>query len=127
MDAQIHLSDIRISLLTSPVVDTITILEARDSRHQGYFRARLTLTNNDFLEVAEYFVIEDDLVQVIRYRYQWMDETRQTLKKRWDNAKHLPNLPDFPHHVHVGSEDQIVPGKPLSIIELIDAIEQELN
>jgi len=55
-----------------------------------------------------------------------MDPTQQVLKKRWDNAKHFPDLPNFPHHIHIGSETQIVPGRILSIIELIDLLEKEL-
>jgi len=76
--------------------------------------------------LAEYFVIQDDEVCVRRYRYQRMDPTQQVLKKRWDNAKHFPDLPNFPHHIHIGSETQIVPGRILSIIELIDLLEKEL-
>jgi hypothetical protein len=55
----------------------------------------------------------------------WMDESQQVLRKRWDNVEHFPGLPNFPHHVHVGAESQVEPGRSLSIIELVDAIEQE--
>jgi len=55
-----------------------------------------------------------------------MDPTQQVSKKRWDNAKHFPDLPNFPHHIHIGSETQVVPGRILSIIELIDLLEKKL-
>ncbi len=127
MDAQTHLMDIRAKLSTSSVVETITILEEQDSRYQGYFRARLTLVNKDFLELSAYFLIENDQPKIMRYRYQWMDESLQVLKKRWDNTKHFPNLPNFPHHIHLGNKNEVIPGKALNIIELIDLIEQEIR
>jgi Family of unknown function (DUF6516) len=60
------------------------------------------------------------------YRHQSMDEKQQVLKKRWDNAEHFPNLPNFPHHVHVGDESNVEPGTSLSILELIEIVETEL-
>lgn len=56
-----------------------------------------------------------------------MDGSKQTLIRRWDNARHFPELPHFPHHVHMGEEKQVVPGQALSILDLIDLIEQELG
>jgi hypothetical protein len=55
-----------------------------------------------------------------------MDSLRQLIR-RWDNAQHYPGLPNFPHHVHEGNERQVVPGRALSIIELMDLIEQVLG
>ena len=94
---------------------------------RGYLRARLDLTNNDFLEVAEYFVVEAGHCVTKRYRYQWMDAQQTMLKKRWDNVEHFPGLPNFPHHVHVGGEPPVEPGRSISIIALLDIIEQELR
>ncbi|WP_293130412.1 DUF6516 family protein [Microcoleus sp. bin38.metabat.b11b12b14.051] len=61
------------------------------------------------------------------YRYQWMDETQQTLRKRWDNVEHFPNLPNFPHHVHIGEESNVEPSCLMNILELIDLIEKDLH
>jgi hypothetical protein len=49
------------------------------------------------------------------------------LKQRWDNARHYPDLPNFPHHVHVNTEDHILPGKSRNILEILELIEQELE
>ncbi|MEO6862422.1 MAG: DUF6516 family protein [Microcoleus sp.] len=61
------------------------------------------------------------------YRYQWMDATQQTLRKRWDNVEHFPNLPNFPHHVHIGEESNVEPSCLINILELIDLIEKDLH
>ena len=124
---QQYVTDIKAKLVASPVVATITILEERLLPDRGYFRARLTLMNNDFLELAEYFVTEAGRCVTRRYRYQWMDALQQVLRKRWDNVEHFPALQNFPHHVHVSEESDVEPGRLLSVIELIDLIEHELR
>ncbi len=124
---QNYLLEIKARLIASPNVVTIEVVEEYALSDRGYFRARLTLNNNDFLEVAEYFIVEQQHRITKRYRYQWMDESKQTLKKRWDNAPHFPKLPDFPHHVHVGDESQVEVGHSLNILELIEIIEQKIT
>jgi hypothetical protein len=56
-----------------------------------------------------------------------MDAERQILRKRWDNVAHYPNLPNFPHHIHIGEESNVEPSTSINIIELIDLIESELE
>jgi hypothetical protein len=125
MDPQQYLTEIKTKLVASPAVASIVVVDEYTLSDQGYFRARLRLANHDFLEVAEYFVVEQGQCVTKRYRYQWMDESQRVLRKRWDNVD--PDLPNFPHHVHVGEESQVEPGQSLSIVELPDVIEQELG
>lgn len=74
--------------MVSSAVASIAVVEERALPDRGYFRARLMLSNGDFLEVAEYFVVEGERCVTKRYRYQWMDESQQVLRKRWDNVEH---------------------------------------
>jgi hypothetical protein len=127
MDPQSYLTEIKAKLVASPVVASITVVEEYVLPDRGYFRARLTMTNHDFLEVSEYFAGEQGRCVTKRYRYQWMNESQQALKKRWDNVEHFPTLPNFPHHVHVGEGPRVEPGRSLSITELLDVIEDELG
>jgi hypothetical protein len=101
MDPKTYLIEIKSRLVASTAVVSIEVMEEYILPDRGYFRARLELINNDFLEVAEYFVVEEGRCQTRRYRYQWMDHSKQALKKRWDNVEHFPGLPNFPHHVHM--------------------------
>ena len=127
MDTQSYLEAIKLKIATSASVKQVDIVQERVSGDQGYFRARLVLSNDDFLEVSEFFQGEQGEVQTVEYRHQWMDSSRQTLRKRWDNARHNPELPDFPHHVHIGDEDLVEPGHPIGIIELIEMLEGEVG
>ena len=127
MNPQAYLTEIKAKLVTSSIVISITVVEEYALPDRGYFRARLGLSNHDFLEVAEYFVLEDEKCVTRRYRYQWMDQSQQVLRKRWDDVEHYPNLLNFPHHIHVGEESRVEPGQLVSIMELLDSLEQELR
>lgn len=122
-----YLTDIKTRLAASPAVAAITVVAEYASEDRGYFRARLTLVNGDFLEVSEYFIIQADMPATQEYRYQWMDQARRKLIRRWDNAEHFPDLPHFPHHVHVGDQESVAPGSSLSIVALMGLIERALG
>ena len=127
MEAAEYLEDIKSRLISSEAIATFTIIEELDLGDRGYFRARVTLGNDDFLEIAEYFKIIENVVTTTRYRYQWMNSDRSKLRKRWDNVPHFPNLSNFPHHIHVESEENVISGDLLSIHDLLDILEQEIK
>lgn len=115
------------TLKASPIISSIEIVDQRVFLNRGYFPARLTLSNADYLEIAESFAVENNLLITLDYRYQWMDQSKQTLRKRWDSVKHFPGLPNFPHHVHVGSETNVESGQLRSIVEFIRFMETEVT
>jgi Family of unknown function (DUF6516) len=122
-----YLTAIKVKLLTSPLVKSFTVVKERSISDQGYFRARLSLNNGDFLEIVEFFNVKNGACITETYRYQWMDETKQVLRKRWDNVEHFPCLANFPHHVHILEESNVYPSQTRSIIEIIDLIIEELG
>jgi len=127
MDLEQYITAVKAKLADSPIIAAIEIVDERILLNRGYFRARLTLTNSDFLEIAESFTFQDDQLITLDYRYQWMDAAKQALRKRWDSVKHFPDLPDFPHHVHIGSESNVEPGSSRNILEFIGFMEFELG
>ncbi len=114
-------------LALSPIVISFTIVEEKVWPDRGYIRIRMTLSNKDFLQVAEYFVVQDDKCVPHRYRYQWMDGERQELRKRWDNVEHHPDLPNFPHHVHIGEDKRVEPSERLNIVQLLDVLADKVS
>ncbi len=127
MIVQDYLTEIKAKLMTCSIIDQICILKERALSDQGYFRARLNLTNGDFLEVAEFFKIKGDKCVTETYRYQWMNSTQTQLRKRWDNVEHFPNLSNFPHHVHIVEESNVYSSLCMNIVEIIDLISQEIK
>lgn len=118
-----YLYEVKAKIATSILVRSAEIITERILLDRGYFRVRLTLSNGDFLELSEYVVLESETVTTVEYRYQWMDAEQNRLIKRWDNARHFPQLDKFPHHVHMGDEDRVVSGKPMNILELLELLE----
>lgn len=126
MTAQDCLERIKAKLILSGAINSITIAAERAAGNHGYFRARMSLANGDFLEVSEYFLAGPEGCLTIEYRHQRMDRVKTRLIRRWDNARHFPELANFPHHMHLASETDVVPGVVMSIIELLDLLEKEL-
>ena len=126
MDAEQYLSEIKTKLIISPAILSFTVVEEQDLSDRGYFRARVILANNDFLEVSEYFIVDSNKTMPQRYRYQWMDDTQSILRRRWDNVPHFPNLPNFPHHIHIASEDNVESSQAIGILEVLQIIEKEI-
>ena len=127
MDLRHYITAIKDKLSNSPIVLSFDIIDERVLLNRGYFRARLTLANTDFLEIAESFAVHNDQLLTLDYRYQWMDNAKQILKQRWDSVKHFPGLPNFPHHTHIGSELNVEPGESRNIIEFMKFLESELS
>ncbi|MBD2184370.1 hypothetical protein H6S82_09815 [Planktothrix sp. FACHB-1355] len=127
MELQDYITAVKTKLARSLVIDSVVIVDERTLLNRGYFRARLTLINGDFLEIAESFTILEGRCLTLGYRYQWMDATKRLLRKRWDNVEHFPELPNFPHHVHIGEESNVYPSQSRNILELIDLMEAEIS
>ena len=52
-----------------------------------------------------------------------MDKTK--LKYRWDNTPHFSDLPDAPHHIHVG--DDVKPYQAMNFETVLERIEELLD
>lgn len=129
MDPESYLMELKVRLAVSNFIQSIEIVDERIVlSNRGYFRARIILANGDFLEVSEYFLCEEEKCFPKTSRYQWMDgwmdREQKQLIKRWDNAEHFPDLPGFPHHIHLGPGDLVKPSESLSILGLLDMIEK---
>lgn len=127
MELQQYINEVKAKFNSSSIVSSVEIVDERTLLNRGYFRARLTLHKGDFIEISKSFTIQDERYVTLDYRYQWMDETKQKLRKRWDSVRHFPGLPNFPHHVHITEESNVEPSQSRSILEIIDIIEQELS
>ena len=127
MTVRSYLDEVKARLATSAAIVAITVVSEHELRDRGYFRARLSLANGDFIEVSEYFIIQGSVPVTAEYRYQWMNPVQERLIRRWDNARHFPDLPQFPHNIHVGHEKQVIPGQPMSILTLVNWLEQEIE
>jgi len=56
-----------------------------------------------------------------RYSYYWLTATN-ALKIGWDNAPHHTRLPNFPHHKHVGRQENRQPSSETCLEEVMAVI-----
>ena len=125
-DIAAYLEAIKLKLVTSRVIADCQVVKERITATDGYLRIRATLHNGDFLEAAEYFERMPEGVRTVDYRYQWLDSTKKELRCRWDSTPDHPELPNFPYHVHRGSEETVIAGQALSICQVLDLIADAL-
>lgn len=118
---------IHLTLAESSCVASYVVVRERIASQQGLFHAQIALANGDFLETSEFFVSGPHGIETVKYRHQWMDSAHTQLRKRWDNKQHFPDLPNFPHHCHDGSESNVLPGETLSIIAVLQRIQAEME
>lgn len=86
------------------------------------FKLKVTLADGSTLWINEQYY-RDTLE---RYAYYWLDRYNRLLIG-WDNAPHHSHLPSFPHHKHVGSQDNIQPSKETTPEEILTAIRARLS
>ncbi|GAB4306317.1 MAG: hypothetical protein Fur0025_48340 [Oscillatoriaceae cyanobacterium] len=55
-----YIAAVKEKLAGSPIISVVEISDERVLLDRGYFRARLTLINSDFLEIAESFTMQDN-------------------------------------------------------------------
>ena len=126
-DPSSYLADIELDLIASQIVIHYEVVRSWANTDDGYFRVRAVLANGDFLEATEYFILEQERVEIVDYRHQWMDDSRTILRRRWDCTPHHSEVESFPYHVHVYAEDQVVTGQRIGIIELLLLLEREMT
>jgi len=119
-----YLAQIELAFVSTPIIATYQVVRSWANNDDGYLRLRATLTNGDFLEAAEYFVWQEGQFITVDYRHQWMDSSKQKLHRRWDNTPDHPQIANFPYHVHVDTEQNVMPSQPISLLELLALLEQ---
>lgn len=83
------------------------------------YRFHVHLRDGGLLEMMERVVAERAApLSHTTYRFHRQDGDGR-LVRRWDNAPHHPLLPGFPHHLHLGSEQNAVPAEPIAGVALL--------
>ena len=67
------------------------------------------------LHVRDYLFSESNR----KYAYQWM-ETDGSLRQRWDNAPHWPEIATKPHHTHLPDQEMPKPSTVTNVEDLLN-------
>lgn len=125
-DASDYLIYVRSIILLDDQIQHWQIIREEAQGDNGLLRYRLLLRNQNLLDVFERFTIEQGQPTIIRYSYHWQRADQQ-LVKRWDNAPHYPNLATYPHHIHDGDENHVLPCPNVKLIDILTMIRQIIS
>ncbi|NLS77419.1 MAG: hypothetical protein GXY76_09200 [Chloroflexi bacterium] len=112
-NASEYLAHLKSLIILDPQVSHWTVVREEAQGDGGLFRYRLALQDGGLLEMVERFRVVAGEVQVGMYAFHWQD-ANGALVRRWDNAAHHPEISTYPHHVHEGAEDHVLPHEPVS-------------
>ena len=86
------------------------------------FKLRVTLTDGGTLRISEQY----HQGKLEQYAYYWLDADER-LHIGWDNAPHHRRLPNFPHHKHVSSQDNLHPAEETTPVAILASIKAQLS
>ncbi len=121
-----HFDTIEVRLITSPVVLSYITMRREIGPTDGKIRLKAQLADGGLLELFAYITEKHGRIEQRKYSFHWQDADG-SLKQRWDNAPHFPELPHFPHHTHC--QDGTVEGVALmpDILLIMTKIEAALS
>jgi len=125
-DASEYLIYTRSIILLDNQVQHWQIIREEEQGDNGLLKYRLLLYDQDLLDVFERFIVKQGQVTITRYSYHWQQSSEQ-LVKRWDNAPHYPSLTTYPHHLHDGDENNVLPHPQIKITDVLSIIRQTLS
>lgn len=121
-----HLERYILLLTVSPIVSQFQVVKRRETDTDGYLRVRAILTDEGLLEISLYCQLTWDNVHVTGYRFHWQDKGGKLIK-RWDDARHHPELRSFPYHMHVSKEENVKESMKITLEEVLRALESEMG
>lgn len=123
-DAAEYLAQVKALIVMNHQVMHWTAAREEGQGDAGLFRYKLMLRDGSVIEMFEKFRIMQEAVKVTKYSFHWQDGTGR-LRMRWDNAPHHPEVSTHPHHVHAGSEPNVLPHAPVTVEEILNIIAAE--
>ncbi|MEW6274375.1 MAG: DUF6516 family protein [Bacillota bacterium] len=112
-------------LITSEIVDDFVFLKKKVTVSDGYLRVRVSLIKNTLLEISIYCQSKRSAVELVDYRFHWQDHDGRLIK-RWDNARHHPQLSSYPDHVHVGHDANVLSSGKMDFQKLLRILKESL-
>ncbi len=98
MSIRRYFDELKLYLVTSPIVESIEIISEKIGEKEGYLRVAIELPDNSVIYGFEYLLF-DESTEISKYSFHWQD-VAGNLICRWDNVPQHPELDNFPYHIH---------------------------
>ncbi|MDY0096315.1 MAG: DUF6516 family protein [Candidatus Vecturithrix sp.] len=103
-------------------IQSTTITTDKRSDYVGFFKADLYFIDGSVLFVREFVFTKTELMKDM-YAYHYQDAQGQIIF-RYDNTRHFPQFPTFPHHKHLASE--VLAAREVDLQQVIQEIVERL-
>ncbi len=120
---QAYFDEVELALITAPAVSSFSILRREIILSEGKFRISIKLRNGDRAELFEYVREIEGTLRILKYSYHWQRQDG-TLVRRWDNARHHPELEYFPDHVHIPGGKPRPKGKRPNMLSILTVMKR---
>ncbi len=119
---EVYFRTIRKLVEASAVVRVLSLLTDKRDEEVGYLRGDLIFNDGSRLYFREFVHKQQGQApERYTYAYHYQLADGETVF-RYDNAPHYPNLPNAPHHKHIGNE-KIVSTSPPDLEQVFQEIE----
>lgn len=105
----------------SHIVSNSTTNEKTYSNKRGFIAGKIYFTDESRLDFAEVKDIEKE--EKLKYSYHYMNNLNE-IQFRYDNTKHYPDIPSFPHHKH--TQDGVIKSIEPEITDVLTEIEKKV-
>jgi len=104
------------------IISSIEVIKHEIEENQIRTYLKLELTDRSQLIIKDYKFSNNKR----KYAYHWMDEDRN-LRIRWDNTEHWKTISTFPHHKHVGNDENVTASIETDIESVLTCIRDRIR
>lgn len=108
-----------------PLSRHISIDYAETGGAVAQYCIRVGLLDGSLLQCVERVRARAERLETEKYSFHWQAPDG-TLICRWDNAPHHRELTGFPHHLHEGDENNVLPHAPVDVHMAMRLVEARL-
>ena len=110
-----------------PLAESFNVISENRSTYRGFIRGQINFVYGSILYLREFVSVEMTINREM-YSYQYMDASK-ILIFRYDNVEHHKqlNLPNYPHHKHDGSEDNVISSNAPMLADVLNEISRLLG
>ena len=109
----------------SAVVSVDVLASLASDAYNGLLNVRVWFWDDSYLDLYE--VVNTELGYPVRVHYSYAYLRKEQHVFRYDNAPHYPDIITFPHHRHVGIEEEVVPAEQPSLGDVLSEIVELLS
>lgn len=109
------------------LAESFNLIPEKRSSYRGFIRGQINFTDGSILYLREFVNVETTISREM-YSYQYMDASNNLIF-RYDNVEHHKklNLPNYPHHKHDGSEENVISSNAPMLADVLSEIARLLG